>query len=158
MYDIASQLILKWARQGSEKPINVIEDATRFTLDSIALSAMGARFNSFYTDETHPFVTHMLRFLGESNLRANRPAWATKFMWSREKQYWDDIKYLRTFSKQLLEHRRQNPTERTDILNAMVNGRDPKTGEKMNEESIIDNMITFLVAGGRTLQNLNHGS
>jgi hypothetical protein len=28
-----------------------------------------------------------------------------------------------------------------------LNGVDPKTGEKMTEESVIDNLITFLIAG-----------
>lgn len=37
MYDIASQLVLKWARYGDETPINVTDDFTRLTLDSIAL-------------------------------------------------------------------------------------------------------------------------
>jgi cytochrome P450 / NADPH-cytochrome P450 reductase len=37
MYDIATQLIAKWARMGSDEPIHVTDDFTRLTLDSIAL-------------------------------------------------------------------------------------------------------------------------
>lgn len=37
MHDIASQLVVKWARFGSKERINVPEDFTRLTLDSIAL-------------------------------------------------------------------------------------------------------------------------
>lgn len=37
MYDIASQLVAKWARFGPKEKINVTEDFTRLTLDSIAL-------------------------------------------------------------------------------------------------------------------------
>lgn len=36
MYDIATQLVSKWARMG-DVPINVTDDYTRLTLDSIAL-------------------------------------------------------------------------------------------------------------------------
>jgi len=39
-------------------------------------------------------------------------------------------------------------------LNAMLNGVDPKTGEKMTEDSVIDNMITFLIAGHETTSGL----
>lgn len=35
----------------------------------------------------------------------------------------------------------------TERVNAMLNGVDPKTKEKMTDENIIDNMITFLIAG-----------
>ena len=37
MHDIASQLVVKWARFGPKEKINVPDDFTRLTLDSIAL-------------------------------------------------------------------------------------------------------------------------
>lgn len=37
MMDIASQLVLKWARIGPDHPIHPIEDFTRLTIDTIAL-------------------------------------------------------------------------------------------------------------------------
>jgi cytochrome P450/NADPH-cytochrome P450 reductase len=37
MHDIASQLVVKWARFGPKEKINVTDDFTRLTLDSIAL-------------------------------------------------------------------------------------------------------------------------
>jgi cytochrome P450/NADPH-cytochrome P450 reductase len=37
MHDIASQLVVKWARFGPYEKINVTDDFTRLTLDSIAL-------------------------------------------------------------------------------------------------------------------------
>jgi cytochrome P450 / NADPH-cytochrome P450 reductase len=37
MHDIASQLVVKWARFGSKERIDVTADFTRLTLDSIAL-------------------------------------------------------------------------------------------------------------------------
>jgi cytochrome P450/NADPH-cytochrome P450 reductase len=36
----------------------------------------------------------------------------------------------------------------------MLTGVDPKTGEKMTEDSVIDNMITFLIAGHETTSGL----
>lgn len=62
MYDLATQLVAKWARGGPDARINVTNDFTRLTLDSIALCAMGKRFNSFYSEEMHPFVGAMVRF------------------------------------------------------------------------------------------------
>lgn len=37
MHDIASQLVMKWARFGSKEKIDVTDGFTRLTLDSIAL-------------------------------------------------------------------------------------------------------------------------
>lgn len=67
MHDIATQLVLKWARKGPEYRTPATEDFTRLTLDTIALCAMDYRFSSFYQDEMHPFVQAMNRTLGAGN-------------------------------------------------------------------------------------------
>lgn len=36
--------------------------------------------------------------------------------------------------------RRAEPTDKKDLLNLMLNGRDPKTGEGMSDENIIHNV------------------
>ena len=59
MYDIATQLISKWARMAAESTINVTNDLTRLTLNSIALCALNKRLTSFYHEEMHPFVEAM---------------------------------------------------------------------------------------------------
>ena len=147
MHDIASQLVVKWARFGPKDKIHVTEDFTRLTLDSIALCAMDTRFNSFYHEETHPFVHAMIGLLVESEARASRPAFANYFMRSAQQKYDADISLLKKIAGEVIEERKANPSDKKDLLNAMINGRDPKTGEGLTEASIMNNMITFLVAG-----------
>jgi cytochrome P450/NADPH-cytochrome P450 reductase len=66
MMDIAEQLMLKLERYGAKKPINVAEEMTRLTLDTIALCACDYRFNSFYSEKMHPFVHAMVDALVEA--------------------------------------------------------------------------------------------
>src|SRR5579859_1345294 len=66
MLDIAEQLMLKWERLNPDEPINVPDDMTRLTLDTIGLCGFNYRFNSFYREEPHPFVQAMVRSLGAS--------------------------------------------------------------------------------------------
>jgi cytochrome P450/NADPH-cytochrome P450 reductase len=147
MYDIATQLVMKWARHGPTVPIMVTDDFTRLTLDTIALCAMGTRFNSFYHEEMHPFVEAMVGLLQGSGDRARRPALLNNLPTSENSKYWDDIAFLRNLAQELVEARRKNPEDKKDLLNALILGRDPKTGKGLTDESIIDNMITFLIAG-----------
>jgi cytochrome P450/NADPH-cytochrome P450 reductase len=63
MHDIASQLVLKWARHRPKHNIYVTEDFTRLTLDTITLSAIDYRFNSFYKGAMHPFINALVSFL-----------------------------------------------------------------------------------------------
>ncbi|KAF3492289.1 fatty acid hydroxylase [Arthroderma uncinatum] len=154
MHDIASQLVVKWARFGPNEKIHVTDDFTRLTLDSIALCAMGARFNSFYHEEMHPFVNAMVDFLAESGARASRPAVVQYFMHSAQQKYDADIALLKKVAGDLVAERRAHPNDKKDLLNAMLKGKDVKTGEHMTEESIMNNMITFLIAGHETTSGL----
>ncbi|PWY87956.1 fatty acid hydroxylase [Aspergillus sclerotioniger CBS 115572] len=154
MYDIATQLAMKWARQGPETPINVTDDFTRLTLDSIALCSMGTRFNSFYHDTMHPFVEAMVGTLQVASYRSQRPALLNQLPTSENNSFWNDIAYLRKLAKEMAEDRRKNPSDKKDLLNALVLGRDSQTGKGLSEDSIIDNMITFLIAGHETTSGM----
>lgn len=150
MHDIATQLVMKWARRGPEYVIPVTDDFTRLTLDTLALCAMDYRFNSFYQNEMHPFVKAMGDFLRESGDRVTRLSVAKPFYRQQDNVYNTNIELLRSTGLSIVEARRKHPNDNKDLLNALLNGRDPKTGEGMNDESIIDNMITFLIAGHET--------
>ena len=70
MNDIASQLMQKWERLNPGELVDVTADTTRLTLDTIALCGFGYRFNSFYRDTQHPFVSAMMVILQESQIRS----------------------------------------------------------------------------------------
>ncbi|KAJ0269893.1 hypothetical protein COL940_012108 [Colletotrichum noveboracense] len=152
MHDIAAQLAMKWARHGSSTPIPIGEDMTRLTMDTVALCSMGFRFNSYYREETHPFITAMYAVLKEAGDKGLRVL-PQVFYKKQDKKFKQNINMLRTTAREVLETRRWDPTGangRKDLLTAMLNTTDPVTGRKMTDDSIIDNLITFLVAGHET--------
>ena len=150
MHDIATQLVLKWARKAPEHRIQASEDFTRVTLDSIALCAMDYRFNSFYTDEMHPFVQAMLRTLEAGNMPKTWLGVLSRLTAGEHADIAQDRAIMEKIAKEVIHHRRESPIEKVDLLNAMITGKDPKTGESMRDELITANMITFLVAGHET--------
>lgn len=147
MHDIASQLVLKWARQGPEHRILATDDFSRLTLDTIALCAMDYRFNSFYQEEMHPFVKSMTNVLNERNQSSQLSGMIKRLMPSHNEQLKKDAQHQQTVSRELVEYRRAHPTEKKDLLNALIHGKDPKTGASMRDELITTNMQTFLIAG-----------
>jgi cytochrome P450 / NADPH-cytochrome P450 reductase len=156
MYDIATQMAAKWARQGPDVPINVTDDFTRLTLDSIALCAMDKRFNSFYKEQMHPFVGAMVGFLAESGRRGTRTRLEMLLNPAPERQYQADIALMRSVAAEVVAHRRANPVDKKDLLNAMLLGKDPKTGQRLTDDNIMRNMLTFLVAGKMPFQTFGH--
>lgn len=147
MHDIASQLVLKWARQGPTHKIQASEDFSRLTLDTIALCAMDFRFNSFYQEEMHPFVKAMNTTLGAANSSGQLAGLITRLFPSYNEEVKQSVKFLEDTSQELVQYRRDHPTEKKDLLNSLINGKDPKTGKTMRDELIAANMQTFLIAG-----------
>lgn len=147
MHDIASQLVLKWARQGPTHKIQASEDFSRLTLDTIALCAMDFRFNSFYQEEMHPFVKAMNTTLGAANSSGQLAGLITRLFPSYNEEVKQSVKFMEDTSQELVQYRRDHPTEKKDLLNSLINGKDPKTGKTMRDGLIAANMQTFLIAG-----------
>ncbi|KAM0490438.1 hypothetical protein ACHAP8_011541 [Fusarium lateritium] len=154
MHDIASQLALKWARYGPDSPIMVTDDFTRLTLDTLALCSMGYRFNSYYSPILHPFIEAMGDFLTEAGEKPRRLPLPEIVYRDRNRKYQNDIETMRSTAKEVLEARKADGGTRKDLLTAMLEGIDTKTGKKMTDESIMDNLITFLIAGHETTSGL----
>ncbi|HRD74573.1 MAG TPA: cytochrome P450, partial [Hyphomicrobiaceae bacterium] len=57
---------------------------------------------------------------------------------------------LRSIVAMVISRRRAEGGERRDLLGRLMSARDPETGEPMSEEQLIDNMVTFYMAGHET--------
>ncbi|KAJ3787486.1 cytochrome P450, partial [Lentinula aff. detonsa] len=130
--------------------IDPTDDLTRVALDTIALCSMSYRLESFQSDSQPPFVQTMVDFLQECNNRANRPKIVQMFLNATNGKYQRDIEQMRNTAKAILQDRKANPTDRKDMLNVMLRGRDPKTGAQMSDESIIDNSVLTVFLGHET--------
>src|SRR5262249_32986046 len=129
---------------------------TRLTLDTIALSGFGYRFNSFYQTEQHPFVEAMVRALEEAGSRARRLPLATQLMRTTKCQYESDIRLMQDITSELIAKRRKaDPAEAPrDLLGLMLTAKDPVTGEGLDDANIRYQLVTFLIAGHETTSGL----
>ncbi|MFI6599287.1 bifunctional cytochrome P450/NADPH--P450 reductase [Nonomuraea sp. NPDC050536] len=156
MADIAEQLLLKWERQGESHVIDVADNCTRLTLDTISLCAFSYRFNSFYTDKMHPFVTSMADALTKSGERTRRLPLQNRLMLLTRRQYEEDKSVMYAIADELIAERRRNPSPEGshDILDTMLHATDPETGEPLDDENVRYQMVTFLIAGHETTSGL----
>ncbi|KAI0785558.1 cytochrome P450 [Abortiporus biennis] len=150
MYDIASQLLLKWERFGPGYAIDPAADFTRLTFDAISLCAMNHRLNSFYSNEPHPFVVAMGDFLLESGNRANQPGIITAIKRGALSKYEQDQNTMLDLVDEIIKDRKEHPIEKNDLLNTMLYGKDKETGKGMTDDNIKRNLLTFLIAGHET--------
>jgi cytochrome P450 / NADPH-cytochrome P450 reductase len=156
MLDIADQLMDKWGRLNPGEPVDVPADMTRLTLDTIALCGFGYRFNSFYRDTPHPFVEAMTRSLAESQNRARQLPIQTRLKIRAQRQMEEDQAFMNDLVDRLIVERRGegDAADTTDLLGRMLTGVDKQTGERLPDENIRAQCITFLVAGHETTSGL----
>jgi cytochrome P450 / NADPH-cytochrome P450 reductase len=155
MVDIAVQLIQKWARLNSDEMIDVPEDMTRLTLDTIGLCGFNYRFNSFYREQSHPFITSMGRALNEAMNQSNRLGIQDKLMIKSKRQFNENIDTMVSLVDRIIEERKNGDDHaEDDLLSRMLNSEDPQTGEKLSDENIRYQIITFLIAGHETTSGL----
>lgn len=157
MVDIANQLMEKWSRLNADEEINVPIDMTRLTLDTIGLCGFDYRFNSFYRENAHPFVESMSGALGESMMRLRRLPLGNKLLINKQRQFQADIEYMNSMVDIIIKERKtsgQDLTQKKDLLSYMLTQTDKQTGERLDDQNIRYQIITFLIAGHETTSGL----
>ena len=156
MLDIAEQLMLKIERVGEKQSIHITDDFTRLTLDTIALCAFDYRFNSFYNEALHPYINAMIGGLREAGRKVGRLPIQDKLMFLSNRKFNADRDFMNKLAMQVIAERKADPEAhlKKDLLNIMLHGEDPLTGEKLSEENIMRQLNTFLVAGHETTSGM----
>ncbi|PSR76254.1 cytochrome P450 [Coniella lustricola] len=151
MVDCVSQMILKWDRLGPDHVISGPDDFSRLTFEVIGLTAMNHRFNCFYAEEMPKFCVAMADALIEAGKMANRMALENTLRVFSHRKFHEDVKYMKGVADHIIADRKANPRpDLQDLLNTMLYGKDPVSGEQMTDELIQNELITFLIAGHET--------
>lgn len=176
MLDLANQLMLKWERLNPDDIIDVPQDTTRLTMDTIGLCGFSYRFNSFYRTDQHPFVAAMSDSLTKATQKmagGEHPLVDTLLdaltQWMRPSSVEDgsDIKdpellhdreVMNATVDEIIRVRKAQGADaiaaQHDLLSYMLTGVDKESGEKLEDVTIRSELITFLVAGHETTSGL----
>jgi len=89
----------------------------------------------------------MAEVLIEAGRRANRTSIETQIRVFSAKHTKENIEAMWKLCDDLVAERKAHPQpDSKDLLNTMLNTPDPVTGEKLSDENIRFNMVTFLVS------------
>ncbi|MGW2564416.1 cytochrome P450, partial [Streptomyces sp. NPDC001514] len=154
MLEIAQNLVGKWERREG-RPVNITDDYTRLTLDTIALSGFGYRFDSFEKEKLHPFLQALLESLVESMRRSQELPSMTALRKDDDKKYSENIQLMRDLVESVIKERRQGKSSgEDDLLGLMLQATDPETGKLLDDDNVRDQVVTFLIAGHETTSGL----
>ncbi|MEU1130072.1 cytochrome P450 [Streptomyces sp. NPDC005900] len=154
MLRVARRLIASWdgrlAPDGTgSAPVDVSQDMTRMTLDTIGLSGFGYDFESFARAEPHPFVEALVRGLGHSQAKLARVPGGEYA--AEDAEFAADAAFLARVVDEVIGARKAaGDTSTDDLLGLMLNSPHPDSGEVLDEANIRNQVSTFLIAGHET--------
>jgi cytochrome P450 len=78
----------------------------------------------------------------------NLPVWLPR-PGRRRMRFWETR--LRAVVADTIRERHTSPDDRDDLFTRLLGAVDPETGQRMPEERLVDNLLTFLLAGHHTI-------
>lgn len=152
MLRVARRLIDSWDRGArAGQPVNVPDDMTRMTLDTIGLAGFGYDFGSFERDEPHPFVESMVRCLEWSMTRLSRTPGSDHS--AADAAFRAGADHLAQVVDEVIAARVDsgpNAADAGDLLGLMLTAEHPADGTTLDTANIRNQVITFLIAGHET--------
>lgn len=138
MRETTDELIAKWAKKGPHV-VSPLDELQRLDLEAVTYALFGQRLNGL-EGPRHPVIQAMEDSTSEAMMRPTRPGVLNLLHSSKFK---GAIKTMRDHAAKVVQHRRDNPTQRGDLLTALLNSEDPVTKKKLTESQVIDEVVTM---------------
>ncbi|MFJ4199904.1 cytochrome P450 [Streptomyces sviceus] len=150
MLRVARRLIDSWDRAArTGQPVDIADDMTRMTLDTIGLTGFGYDFGSFERDEPHPFVESMVRCLEWAMTRLGRTPGGDYT--ADDQAFRADADHLAQVVDDVISARVASGEKGgDDLLGLMLTATHPADGTTLDTTNIRNQVITFLIAGHET--------
>lgn len=140
--DCAFELAAKWRSISGPTPASVsaIGELNRLDMETTTLCFYGRKLNGL-TGPEPAMIKAMDGATSEAIKRPTRP-WILNWLFYQSK-FSRDSKAMRQYAADCLAYRKANPTEKRDLLHAMMTAKDPETGESLTEQQILDEIVTM---------------
>jgi cytochrome P450 len=141
-------MLARWRQAGSQSTLSIEHEMTRVTFDvisatllpsadqtvGVAVERSTAQFQQAGSWAQLYAITNMPRWLPRPG--RNRMNAATR--------------QLRDSVTAMIKEHRARDTVRDDLMGRLMISRDPESGQLMNDEQLVDNLLTFYLAGHET--------
>jgi cytochrome P450 len=144
----ARRLLEQWRRLSPGSCQDIERDMTRATFDVVCATLLPSGDPT--VSGTVALSTNRYQKSGNWHrllIIANAPRWLP---WPGQRMMRRSVHTLRMLVAGMLRERRTAGEVREDLMHRLMNAQDPETGAPMNEEHLIDNLLTFYLAGHET--------
>jgi len=138
--ECTAELIQKWSQLGTSNTIQPFEDLNRLNLEATTLTLFGKKLNCIDAPP-HPMIAAMEDSTSEAMKRPTRPKLLTWLLYNGK--FKNATKTMREWAADIVNYRKENPTDRQDLLTALMTAKDPETGTALTESQVIDEIVTM---------------
>ncbi len=133
---------------GKNGPLDLCQEMMRTTFDIIVETMMSGG-DGIDVDKVERNITNYLKPTGWKFALGllGLPDWMPHP--GKEKAR-SAVIFLRATLGAVIAERRRSGKERSDLVSMLLGAADPETGRMMNDEEVIDNLMTFITAGHET--------
>ncbi|KAI2468130.1 bifunctional P-450:NADPH-P450 reductase [Annulohypoxylon bovei var. microspora] len=139
MRDCADELAVKWRGLGARNEVAVIDELNRLNLEATTLTMFGRKLNCLDGPE-HPMIKAMEDSTSEAMKRPTRLGFMNWFYGGKFKSA---TAAMRSYAQELVHYRKANPTDRQDLLAAMMGATDPETGAGLTDSQVVDEIVSM---------------
>ncbi|KAI0390721.1 cytochrome P450 [Xylariaceae sp. FL0594] len=148
MRDCTKELLTIWkGLESKNKEINPLSDLHRLNLEAITLTLFGKKLNGL-TGPEHPMIQAMEDATSESMKRPTRPGILNTLIYSGKMK--SATRAMRNFGAEMVQYRKENPTDREDLLAALLTAKDPQTGKQLAHSQVIDEILSMPIGSSTT--------
>jgi cytochrome P450/NADPH-cytochrome P450 reductase len=149
MKEQARKLVDSWSALPDDEPLDARAWMERYTLEVSGRGACSYDFGAFEGGCPHAFAQAVPESTKESILRVAEPRPDLAWWRAKQRRYRRQNKELRRTAAALVRARMHTKPlgTQTDLLSRLVSTPDPETGERLDEETIRDQILMHLSNG-----------
>lgn len=140
MRSTTAELVNIWKGLGNNNQREILADLNRLNLECTTLALYGNKLNCL-TGPEHPMIKAMEDSTAEAVMRPTRPSIMNWLM--HGSKFKSATKAMRKYAADMVEYRKANPTDRQDVLAALMTGTDPETGKGLTDSQVLDEVVSM---------------
>lgn len=144
--EVTGELVAKLTEiGGGQDGVLLIDELNRLNLEATTLTLFGKRLGCIAAADEHPMLGAMEAATSEAMKRPTRPGAVNRLLFGGK--FNSAIRVMREeYAADLVAYRRQNPTERKDVLAALLQAADSRTGEgqqMLSDSQVVDEIVSM---------------
>lgn len=141
--NVTEELVAKLKEVGGTKEgVLLLDELNRLNLEATTLTLFGKKLGCITALTEHPMIGGMENATSEAMKRPTRPGLLNKLVFGSK--FKSAIRVMREeYAADLVAYRKQNPTERKDVLAALLEGTDSETGKRLSESQVVDEIVSM---------------